>query len=68
MKTDKIKEFHYKQLKKDPYILATLLYKEQQHKDSIKSLKEENRKYKEENLMLSIEVKVLREMNERINN
>lgn len=54
MKTDKIKEYHYKQLKKDPYVLATLLYKEEQYKD-----------LKEENIMLRTEVKVLREIIDR---
>lgn len=54
MNVDKVKEYHYNQLKKDPYILATLTYKEEQYKE-----------LKEENLMLKTEIRVLREVIDR---
>ena len=59
--TNKIIEFRYKQLMKDPYNAEVIRYKQQKLKDEIRSLKDEN-------IMLSTEVRVLREIIDKIRN
>ena len=57
--TNNIKEFRYKQLMKDPYNAEVIKYKQQKLKDEIRQLKDEN-------IMLSTEVRVLREIIDRL--